>query len=182
MRAHCRCIRNTPTCIHSPTALPGSALCGCHRHHQSRPCSITSSNVNEVSLLSECQPQSIHRDIHLEEGQRLQKRSVCGSHQFTYSSLVLGKSRVLPYRSDDKIHFSKNAHNAHSAQLQHTYNQVNASTDNTTMEGHHTLNTKPASSPPMTWSMRPYCLASSGDMYLSRSVSSSSCSQTALQH
>ena len=39
-----------------------------------------------------------------------------------------------------------------------------------------TLIWKPASSPPMTWSMMPYCLASSGDMYLSRSVSSSICS------
>ena len=38
-----------------------------------------------------------------------------------------------------------------------------------------TVNLKPASSPPMTWSMRPYDFASSGDMYLSRSVSSSSC-------
>lgn len=34
---------------------------------------------------------------------------------------------------------------------------------------------KPASSPPMTWSIRPYCFASSGDMYLSLSVSSSIC-------
>lgn len=31
----------------------------------------------------------------------------------------------------------------------------------------------PASSPPMTWSIRPYCFASSGDIYLSLSVSSS---------
>ena len=43
-----------------------------------------------------------------------------------------------------------------------------------------TVTWKPASSPPMTWSMMPYRLASSGDMYLSRSVSSSICASPTL--
>ncbi len=41
----------------------------------------------------------------------------------------------------------------------------------------HTVTWNPASSPPMTWSMMPYRLASSGDMYRSRSVSSSICAR-----
>lgn len=41
--------------------------------------------------------------------------------------------------------------------------------------------TNPASSPPMTWSIKPYCLDSNGDIYRSLSVSSSTCQVNLLQ-